>query len=308
MSFEAPEESPRRPSHTMFKFKFSVMKKSFTYSLLSLLFLLFYSCSDEPNQLELNNLKGDVVKTKVTRYEATEKFGEIEAKDEVEGVIVATYNENGYYASLIEYSEDVDEMEKYVYTYEDGILTERKVYFRDELIFHEKGTVSDGKITERVTWMNDTETTSKLTYDGDKISKEEYVRDGKEGSKTYTHLDDYGSFDMVDEFDGEEILTEVRNNSCHRRLSFETPTFSHTCEYDENGDLVKDKILNFRDGKVTYTEDNEYVYTKYDDNDNWTERNVYKDDKLKYVEKREITYNEDSSILNFFSKLKKKLF
>ena len=69
-----------------------------------------------------------------------------------------------------------------------------------------------------------------------------------------------------------------------------------------------DKILNFRDGKVTYTEDNEYVYTKYDDNDNWTERNVYKDDKLKYVEKRKITYNEDSSILNIFSKLKKKLF
>ena len=284
------------------------MKHLFPYSLLSLLFLSLYSCSDKPNQLELNNLKGDVVKTKTTRYEATEKFGEIEAKDEVENIIVESYDENGNYVSLIEYSEDGDEMEKYVYTYEDGILTEYKWYFRDELSFHEKGTVSDGKITERVTWMNDTETTSKLTYDGDKISKEEYVRDGKEGSKIYTHLDDYGSFDMVDEFDGEEILTEVRNNSYHRRLSFETPTFSHTCEYDENGELVKDKILNFRDGKVTYTEDNEYVYTKYDDNDNWTERNVYKDDKLKYVEKREITYNEDSSILNFFSKLKKKLF
>jgi hypothetical protein len=258
--------------------------------------------------LELNNLKGEVVKTKTTRYEATEKFGEIEAKDEVENIIVESYDENGYYVSLIEYSEDGDEIQKNEFTYEDGIRTEYKYYFRDELQFHEKGTMSDGKLIKCVNWMNNIETTSKFTYDGDKISKEEYVRDGKEGTKTYTHLDDYGSYDMVDEFDGEEILTEVRNNSDHRRLSIETPTFSETTEYDENGDKVKDKIENFKDGKVTYTQDIEYVYTKYDDYENWIERNVYEDDELKYVEKRKITYNEDSSILNIFSKLKKKLF
>jgi len=284
------------------------MKRSYPYVLLSLLFLSLYSCSEEPNQLELNNLKGEVVITKTTRYEATEKFGEIEASDEVENIIVKSYDENGYYVSLIEYSEDGDEITKHEFTYEDGIQTEYKWFFREELDVHQKGTLSDGKVTKWVTWMNNTETTSELTYDGDKIFKEEYVRDGKEGTKTYTHLDDYGSYDMVEEFDGEEILTEVRNNSDHRLLSIETPTYSETIEYDENGDKVKDKIENFKDGKVTYTQDIEYVYTKYDDYENWVERNIYEDDELKYVEKRKITYNEDSSILNIFSKLKKKLF
>ena len=284
------------------------MKKSFAYSLLSLLFLSLYSCSGEPNQLEIDNLKGDVVKTKVTRYEATEKFGEIEAKDEVEGVYIDTYDENGYYASEIEYSEDGDEYMKYRYTYEDGIQTELKIYHLGELLYKKKGTLKDGKITKWDIWSNDTKTTHELTYDGDKVSKKEFVKDGKKGIITYTHLDDYGSYDMIEEFDGKETLTEIRNNSDYRCLSFKTPTYCETCEYDDNGDLVKKEIEYLQDGEVTSTTDTKYVYTQYDDNENWIERKVYENDILKYVEKREITYNEDSSILNVFSKLKNKFF
>lgn len=50
-------------------------------------------------------------------------------------------------------------------------------------------------------------------------------------------------------------------------------------EYNENGDVVSLKPQNYR-----------YIYSEFDEKNNWTKRTVYDNDEVEFIEVREITY------------------
>ena len=103
-------------------------------------------CTHKPTDLDLNNLKGNVTKVKVSRYKATERFGEIVSSDRIHCMEVTTYNDAGFKTSWKEYGSSGTEYEKKVWTYnEDNIITEYKSFDFNNLKECITYVVEDGK-------------------------------------------------------------------------------------------------------------------------------------------------------------------
>ena len=267
------------------------------------LFLICTSCEqneqvvDTSSDLFKDNVKGNVLKTKVKRFYAKDVFGEISySNSDLNTVEVVTYNDDGYILTMCTYNKEGEENEKYIYVYdEDNLILEEKSYKKGKLLSTTKNVIKDKKIVQDESVYTDGQEKKNTKFDFEKESVKPSNANSIQGEKTtiitYEYFDEYGSQRRTRISGGDTAILETRYNNNFRPvyLSFKmslkeiayTDENTSVFEYDTSGDLITIKNTNYVQ---------KYEYKEYDDKKNWTKRYIYQDDKIKSVEEREITY------------------
>jgi len=237
-------------------------------ALLPLLLLALTACDDNGisiPRLEFGGLNGNVSKTKESKYDAVEKFGEI-VPDDLEEVTITEYDEDGNQTKYALYDEDGDRIYKIESAYEKNQIVSEVVYLKYE---NQKiiSRVVDRK-KNYIKWLSnegmDDESTLELIFEG----------------LTYkgVNLDGETVFEMQYDKTGRMI---------DRKSYSKGEVISRTSqEFDKDGNLVKVTEYYSSDTPSVVT----FSYPEFDKKDNWITRYTWEDGEVVSVTKREITY------------------
>lgn len=178
------------------------------------------------------------------------------------------YNENGELDSIVSVVDAIKTIT--VYSYQEGRLTNEKVYQNGALLTERRYVYQDGKLTSTVEdlYIGQDKTTNEYPVDASKIKEE--------GSNTieygYTE-NDY----VVKDANGRVIKESVYNE-------MDDYLFVKEYTYNEKGWLQT--CLTSDGSKVSYK------YTATDDNGNWTNMEITIDDQPYGIVERNITYRK----------------
>lgn len=198
------------------------------------------SCSKEKNDLKLWNLKGNVKSVLVKRHKAEWKFGEWTSGNGTPES-KTFFDEKGNIEWTELYSEyDGELIRKFITKIKDENTSE--IYGYDE-----KGEIISTSVQNKLD------------------NKLESIWYNKEGITFAVYVDVYENDRLIKQnakdFKDDEVVSE--SNS--------------TFEYDENGNLVIQKIISSYADKITY----KYEYLAFDEHNNWIKRLAFDIDKGK---------------------------
>ena len=257
------------------------MKTTFNYLII---FLILFSCSanNKKNDLQRENLKGNVKSVKEVSYEAVDKFGKITKGKKDWAWYDSKSNSNIKFdkkGNLIEYSDFSSEGElysKHISTYDDnGKFIEEIKYDKDgKKVFITKiKEVENGNAREYKRY--DLEGNlilkgiSKYDDNHNLIESSRYKADGSLDSK------------IIYKYDENDNKIEYSMYKSDGTLIYQDKS-----KFDKNGNEVE---VNYYGSEGELMAKANYQYT-FDDKNNWITRTLIEDDIPKYIVEREIEY------------------
>ena len=270
-----------------------------------IIFILFGCSSNEKNNLQEMNLKGNIKSVKEIYYDGNEKFGEY-VKEEWKYTIEYFFNENGniternsYYAP----KNSIRDKTKYIYNNNNQIIEEYK--------YDSNGNLES---TEKYKYDKKGNKIEKVTIEDNKITiTEKYIYDSKENLIEIQSVIPDGIITYAEKFiyNSDNLLTkkiEVFYND-------DSSTSETICNYNEKGQIKEVNNQNSNSIAIKYIYDNNGEQTKqinyhddgtpsgdtfettikYDDKGNWINKSIIgksewsKKSEVK-IEEREIVY------------------
>lgn len=213
--------------------------------------------------LKYGGLQGNVSKTKESKFDAVEKFGEV-VPDDLNEVIIVEYDNDGNQVKYGVYDDEGNYVYKFEEIYENGLLVSET--------FYRNGEKTVNTIVER---------------------KKNYIKwfsnSGKEDESSVEILYSGLTYKAVDK-DG----NTVREVECDKKgRIIEDKMYS-------NGKIIYRLLLDFdKDGnlitKTEYQSSEEptimkYTYPEFDKNGNWVTQYTWEDGEVVEITKREISY------------------
>jgi hypothetical protein len=197
------------------------------------------------------DFNGDVKVQKEFHYDASEKFGE----PSIGKLIYLSVWEYDYIGRLVKYES---------YNDDSGELkSASKFEYNDKgKIVKESSYDKDGKLNN----------ISKFEYNdkGQVAKRSSYDIDGKLKSVIKSEYNDKGKVIKQSSYDSDG-----------------EPTIVVTYKYNDNGNMTTMSYFNYDRESESVSE---YKYTKFDDEDNWIERECYENNAIFSIAKREFTY------------------
>ncbi len=228
------------------------------------------------NDLQSEGFKGKVKSVRTIKYNATEKFGEIQTKNvNWKGGQKIVYNQQGNEIEMYLYDFEGNMSRKYDYEYDDtGNKTAKFEYSSDEQLLNKRTYKYDDRGNQiEESWSDSSgNLVGKYTYKyddkGNKIEECSYESDGSLMEKTIHKYDDRDNVTKISVYDSygdlDETITIEYNDQGY---------FTEVIVYDSDRDFQK---KTFR-----------YEYDTYR---NWTKRVEYSDGKADSIIEREIVY------------------
>lgn len=226
--------------------------------------VILFACGNSKSP-KFMGLKGKVETVKEFKYEAIDKFGEIEPSD-LEEVIAYTFNADGHLVKYGIYNEDGDCIVRIEHTYNGEECTQSTFYnsYSDETTIQNLIEVKDNTQIWEI-------------RQGDKITQVEFVKSDKYSRHT-TRKDGAIEEQQENWFDDNGNVIEVKIVKGNDIVYWAKSKF-------QDGNEVQTEYLKGDDGGVAT-----YAYEDYDDTGNWTKKIVYRNGEPTYIIKREIKY------------------
>ena len=271
-------------------------------------FIQFGCSSNEKNNLQEMNLKGNIKSVKEIYYDGNEKFGEY-VKEDWKYTIEYFFNESGniternsYYAP----KNSIRDKTKYIYNNNNQIIEEYKYDSKGNLESTEKYkydktgnkiekvTIEDNKITITEKYIYDNKAKLIESYsvlpDGSKSIYAEKFNYNSEGLLLEKFEEIYNELDnsinkTINKYNKEGQLIEISNQNSN--------SIAIKYVYDNNGEQTKQ--INFYDDG-TPSGDTFETIIKYDDKGNWINKSTIGKSEWSSkpdirIEEREIEYN-----------------
>lgn len=219
---------------------------------------LLASCGDvEARDYERLGFTCKVKSVKDSHYSAAEKFGE-EVAEDLEGVVVTKFNDNGDIETIIFYDEKGERQGQVTYKFnDDGRETDRIIYSEDGQPWIRRTTVWDGDKMMGVTTTRyrdnmEIKSVEEYSYDGDKIKKAVYKDEatGISGEWVYKYegenVSEIARYDETGELEGYtryadykgKVGTKTESTSSDGRITSKTIV-------DEKNRLLSEEVEGF---------------------------------------------------------------
>ncbi|MVN92064.1 hypothetical protein [Mucilaginibacter aquatilis] len=249
----------------------------------ALITTLFVSCSapKEKDDLERQNLEGNIIKVTYRNYDAVEKFGEV-SKGRLSNSDEQDINENGNISKSI-YTSFYDHADDSI----PGIKKNNDVF-----VTLSKFNNKNQRISVIDTKDNNVEASFVYNEDGKVIESNDYD-EGKLSDKTkFSFTDGHLSESKKYKADGSlETVTKYKLNDdesiLESRVLSPDGVYKNHAVYSYQGKLLTGYKV-YSDKKLAFTVKMEYP--KFDDKNNWIVKYTYYDNKIKSITERQITY------------------
>jgi hypothetical protein len=286
------------------------------YSIVTVASLLFFSCNKSKeikNDLQNQNLYGNVKSITEKTFFAVEKFGKIVKGDKYwyDFVSISEYDEwvfnsyiefnnKGYIIKSFSIIKEENE-----YNDKNQLITKQylsknlKIASTETYIYDNKGYLIESNNNfskDKTKYLND--------KDGNCIELNQYDSIGNLFNKVKTNISYNKEGDRIEE---RKSYNDDGSFSSHLKTIFDkNGNEIESCYYDESGKIYQkiNSKYNSKNLLIEYTEKQEYQknvnegwtkliehkYTKFDSNKNWTEKIEYKNGKPVEIIERKIVY------------------
>jgi hypothetical protein len=280
------------------------------YSIITTASLLFFSCNKSieiKNDLEKQNLYGNVKSITENNFFAVKKFGEIVKGDNFRNtfgeLIDSSYiefNTNGYISkSFMFLNEKNDYNDKNQLITKQYLSKDLKTASTETYKYDNKGYLIESNNNfskDKTKYLND--------IDGNCIELNQYDSIGNLFYKVKTNISYTKEGDRIEE---RKSYNDDGSFSSHLKMIFDkNGNEIESCHYDESGKIYQkiNSKYNSQNLLIEYKERQEYQknvcegwtklieykYTKFDSNKNWTEKIEYKNGKPVEIIERKIVY------------------
>ena len=262
--------------------------------LLLLLFIpLVFACSDDvKNNLDNQNLNGNVESLKQIKYGVIEKFGEV-YKDESNILTgfnisyISKFNRKGYETESKMYS-DVNAFYLIIkYEYDNKNL---RIERRDFSEYEDLPVTEKSPLVHRIVYKYDEE--------GKLIQSEGFDEEGPQYFYKYKYFDNENKMEqMLYLINGKRISGEIykydNDGKVLEKSNYKTEGLLETkssYKYNDNGNLIEELYENYiRHGDVK-RKIQKFKYEKFDSENNWLKQIIFEDGKALEITERTIKY------------------
>lgn len=278
------------------------------YSIISIASLLFFSCNKSKeikNDLEKQNLYGNVKSITENNFFAVEKFGEIFKGDTFSELTDSSYiefNTNGYIIkSFLFLREKNDYNDKNQLITKQYLSKDLKTVTTETYKYDNKGYLIESNSDfskDKTKYLND--------KDGNCIELNQYDSIGNLFNKVKTNISFNKEGNRIEE---RKSYNDDGSFSNHFKTIFDkNGNEIESCFYDESGKIYQkinskynrqnllieyiEKLEYQKNVSEEWTKLIKYKYTKFDSNKNWTEKIEYKNGKPIQIIERKIVYNK----------------
>jgi hypothetical protein len=278
--------------------------KNLYYFFLLLVILSGCNSAEKKNHLKELGLKGKVKSIHEVRYNAVEKFGQIEKGDIVRGPGVEKmyiFNELGNKIEVIDYTSYRTPLLKWVYNYDDKnrLIEQDQISLWDSIYLSYKWKMIydlNDKLSEINYFTPEGSLDGKRLYkysnEGNKIEEQAY---NKEGALEFCIFQKFDRLKNPIEEGYTEGLDTTKSTSKYlngfpvEKVMLDSEgeaSYYWKYKYDKNGNIIEERQHD-KNGRMTTK--TTYTY-EYDNENNWTKQIIYVNGKSKIVISREIEY------------------
>jgi hypothetical protein len=252
---------------------------------ITVVILAFMACNNQPSQKATTNVQKS-------------EYGYSNLKGKVESIETKTVNFDSTGKVKVDSTQSLDAYNK------DGNLVKKTIKDNSgTTTIHENAYYAHGFMKEEKTTVNGT-VQVRLTIDsfvnGQHVAAKIWDSTGKQIGYCDAINNEYGllnrskcffmngklQFAWETKFDGPLIIGSSHTDSAGNVIR------QSTIKRNDKGDEVEEHYSRFEKGDTT-TNKLTHKYDSYDEKDNWTQQNTYKNGKLISVTKRAITYYKD---------------
>ncbi len=286
------------------------------YSIITITSLLFFSCNKSKeikNDLQNQNLYGNVKSITEKTFFAVEKFGEIVKGDKYwyDFVSISEYDE-WVFNSYVEFNNKGYIIKSFSIIKEENDYNDKNQLITKQYLSKDLKTASTetykydnkGYLIESNNNFSKDKTKYLNDKDGNCIELNQYDSIGNLFNKVKTNISYNKEGDRIEE---RKSYNDDGSFSSHLKTIFDkNGNEIESCYYDESGKIYQkiNSKYNSKNLLIEYTEKQEYQknvnegwtkliehkYTKFDSNKNWTEKIEYKNGKPVEIIERKIVY------------------